>query len=136
VAAEAGVEGFWGAQLGEGDDCRLSAACLDMRLAWAMTALAAGVFRRFPAGGDALVMGISVKSRPDVRVTGFANIAAHIISGQRSRWRKRNENEHRPKRAHALTIPNGVETSLVEKNPDAKKLEPAGNEILETYFRF
>lgn len=83
MAAEALVEGLLGCQDREGDDVRLG-WCLAVGLAGSVAALAAGVLGVLFAGGDALEMRVLVKTKPDVRVTGSADVAAY-----EARWVRR-----------------------------------------------
>src|SRR5258708_31315288 len=104
MAAEARVQCFRRTELGKRDDGRLAAARLHVRLSRTVAALAPGVFGRFLARRDALVMGVLEERRSNVRMTRLTDIASDVISSQRPRWRKREKHHPNPKRIHAPTI--------------------------------
>ena len=111
VAAQAGVQRFFGPELGESDDGRFAAVRVDVRLPGSVAAFAAGIFGRFLAGGDAFEMRILIEGRPDVGMTGFAGLAADVIGGERSG----REQEQSPKQLHASRIAKGELRALVGK---------------------
>ena len=78
VAAQAIPEHLFRLQLRKSNDRLLIAFALNVRLSRAMTALASRFLRRFLARGDALEMRILIELQPDVRMTGFANIASDV----------------------------------------------------------
>ena len=81
VATETGVQNGLRLELGEGGNGGLTAARLDVSLARTVAAFAPCSFGRFLAGSNAPVVGILIKSGPDVRMTGPANVAAYKGGG-------------------------------------------------------
>jgi len=81
VAAKAGVQRLFRSDLGERDDGRLAAARFDVSFARSVAALAAGIFWRFGAAGNAFVMRVAEKLGNNQVVTGLTSVAADIIGG-------------------------------------------------------
>src|SRR5262245_26053972 len=79
MASKAVIDNLDRLQLRKGDDGRLAAASLDVRTTRTVAALAAGALGRLLTAGDALVVGVFVEVRPDVRVARPANGATNII---------------------------------------------------------
>ena len=79
VAAEARVQCFLGTDFRERDDGCLAAVSLDMSLPRPMAAFAAGIFGRFLAVRDALVMRIAKELIPDRGVAGLTGLTADVI---------------------------------------------------------
>src|SRR5580704_6407760 len=77
MAAQAGVENFFGRQLGERDrNGGFAAARGYVSLTRPVAALAAGVFRFFFPRRNAFVMRIAEKRRIDVGMAGAADVTA------------------------------------------------------------
>ena len=86
VAAQAGVQNLIGRQSGEGGGMvALPPPRVHVCFAWPVAALAAGVFGRFLARGEALEMRIAVEGGPNVGVTGAARFTADIVGGEGGR---------------------------------------------------
>jgi len=79
VAAEAGVESFLGSDFGERDNGRLAAARFNVGFPGAMATFAPGIFGRFLAAGDTLIMRIAKELIPDGGVTGLTRLTAYVI---------------------------------------------------------
>src|SRR5689334_16209078 len=78
VASQAVVQNALGLELGEGDDCRLSAARLDVCFAWPMTTFAPGPLWSFLARSNALIVRILVERRRYVGMTRPADVAPDV----------------------------------------------------------
>src|SRR5713226_9520423 len=76
VAPQTVVQNGLRLKLGEGHDGGLAAARLDVSLTRTMAAFAPCSFGWLLAGSNAPVVGILIKSGPDVGVAGPANVAA------------------------------------------------------------
>ena len=78
MAGQATVDHLFRLQLREGDDRGFIAHRGDMLLPRAVTALAAGAFRRLVSARDAFEVRIAEEGLKQITVTAFARIAADI----------------------------------------------------------
>lgn len=77
MAAKAVVEDLARLKLGEGDDRALAAMRFDVRFTRAMTAFATSALGWLFARRDAFEVRVLIEARPDVRMTGAADITAY-----------------------------------------------------------
>lgn len=79
VASQTRINGLFGSQRKKRNDARLPAMRGDVVPPRSMTAFTAGILRCFFPACDASKVRILVKLEPDIRVTGFANHASHVL---------------------------------------------------------
>ena len=79
MAAEAGIESLLGSDFRERDNRRLAAAGFNVGFPGPVATFAAGIFGRFLAVRDALVMRIAKELIPDRGVAGLTGLTADVI---------------------------------------------------------
>ena|ERR1700722_7263512 len=79
VAAQTGGEGLLRSDFRECNNGRLAAVCLDVSFPGSVAAFAAGIFGRFLAAGDTLIMRITEELIKDRGVTSLASVTANVI---------------------------------------------------------
>ncbi len=116
VTTQAGVQGLFGAEFGKGNNRGLAAASFNMRLSRSVAALTTGVLRSLCTRCKALEVRVFVEIRPDVRMAGFADVAADVVRRKRPRWRQKTTGHQCPKQKHVHRISRGKKQGLFKRS--------------------